>query len=221
VLELLLVRHGRTSHNVSNYMDTVPPGAPLDEEGLNQASRLAELLAAEPLVGLYASRATRSQQTAAAISARVGLPVTVLDGVHEVFVGDLEGLMGDDPLARYHEHFQAWAEGDRARPLPGGESAHDVERRFEASLRNVLDRHDGGVVVIVSHGGAIRIAVSALDPGVTTRMMLDGVLPNTGWVRLRAAEKSAEGRPSWRCVEWTGLTVPAVENERTNPNGHD
>jgi probable phosphoglycerate mutase len=207
-MELLLVRHGRTHHNVSNYMDTVPPGAPLDQEGLVQATLLAEQLADEPVVGLYASRAVRAQQTAAAISTRVGLPVQVLDGVHEVFVGQLEGLMGDVPLARYHEYFRAWAEGDRAKPLPGGESAQDVERRFDASLRSVLAQHDGGVVVVVSHGGAIRIAARALDPTVTTQMLLDGALPNTGWVRLRADPgATADGRPAWRCVEWTGLTL--------------
>jgi probable phosphoglycerate mutase len=213
MLELLLVRHGRTPHNVNHYMDTVPPGASLDAEGLAQADQLAERLAGEPVVGLYASRAVRTQQTAAPVSRRLGLPVQVLAGVHEVFVGDLEGLSGDGAMARYDEHFRTWAEGDRSVPIPGGESAYDVEGRFQSSLRPVLAEHSSGVVVVVSHGGAIRIVTRAIDPTVTTRMLLDGALPNVGWVRFRATGNgTAEGDPAWRCVDWTGLRLPVSDS---------
>lgn len=210
MLELLLVRHGRTRHNVANYMDTVPPGAPLDELGKEQARQLAERLASEPVVGVYASTAIRAQQTADAVAARLGLTAHILDGFHEVFVGDLEGTSGDGPLSRYEECARAWADGDRSRALPGGESAVDVATRFTRSLNDVLARHVEGLVVIVSHGGTIRIAASYLDPSVTSQMFIDGTLPNTGSVRLRP-DNTGPDSARWRCVEWTGVTLPPLE----------
>ena len=68
-MKLILARHGRTEGNVIKALDSRPPGMPLDEVGRAQAEELARRLAAKPLAAVYASRATRAQQTAAPIAA--------------------------------------------------------------------------------------------------------------------------------------------------------
>ncbi|MFN2494754.1 MAG: histidine phosphatase family protein, partial [Pseudonocardiaceae bacterium] len=79
-MRLVLVRHGETTANAAGVLDTRLPGCPLSEEGHRQAAELAQRLADEPVVAVYASRALRAQQTAAPVAARHGVAVQVLDG---------------------------------------------------------------------------------------------------------------------------------------------
>ncbi|MDN5914790.1 MAG: histidine phosphatase family protein [Pseudonocardia sp.] len=185
-LRLVLVRHGRTPSNVIRALDTALPGPPLDELGRAQAAAVAELFVDWPVRAVFASRATRAQQTAASIADRLGLPVTTLDGVHEIFVGELDGLADDASRALFGEIFASWWDGDPDRPQPGGESATDLRARFLADVERALHGIDSGTVVVVSHGAAIRLSCAALLQGreEAGRGRLSP-LPNTGRVVLR------------------------------------
>nr|BFE47103.1 hypothetical protein GCM10017745_05300 [Saccharothrix mutabilis subsp. capreolus] len=90
-MKLILVRHGETASNLKMALDSLPPGPPLTDAGLAQAAALGEALADVPVSAVYASAAVRAQQTAAPVAAAHGLAVEVLDGVQEIFCGDLEG----------------------------------------------------------------------------------------------------------------------------------
>ena len=211
-LRLLLVRHGQTLSNVEGIMDTAPPGAPLDETGRAQADRLAERLAGEDVVAVYASTAIRTQQTASPVAARHELAVIVRDGLREVDVGALEGMRGDEALAEYDAMVTQWAAGDLGVGLRGGgETAHDVLARYLATIEHVTANHSSGLVVVVSHGGAIRVAAMHLAGGLlTAEMMIEGALPNTGWVMFEAMSADAGTSTRWRCLEWTGLQVDSI-----------
>jgi len=87
-------------------------------------------MAVEPVTAVYASTAVRAQQTAAPLAARLGLSVEVVDGVHEVFCGDLEGRADEAAREMFDEVYTAWADGDLGRRLPGGESAIELRERF-------------------------------------------------------------------------------------------
>lgn len=185
-LRLVLVRHGRTPANVTRALDTALPGPGLDELGQAQAADVAELFADWPVRALFASRAVRAQQTAAAIAARLGLPVTTLDGVHEISVGELEGLADEASRTLFDEIFASWWDGDPDRPQPGGESATDLRDRFLPDVERALQGIDSGTVVLVSHGAAIRLCTGVLlAGGADAQRGRDNPLPNTGRVVLR------------------------------------
>jgi broad specificity phosphatase PhoE len=190
-VRLVLARHGRTAANVAHVLDSRPPGAPLDELGMEQAQRLATRLAERPLRAVYASRATRAQQTADRVAAAQGLAVEVVDGVHEVFMGDLEGRSDDAALATFDEVYAAWWRGDLDARLPGGESARDVRDRFLPAVDGIVDGIAGDVL-LVSHGAAIRLAAAALL-GETAETFY---VPNTGLVELR------RDRAGWVLESW-------------------
>ncbi|HEV7907890.1 MAG TPA: histidine phosphatase family protein [Pseudonocardiaceae bacterium] len=201
-MRLVLVRHGQTASNVAKVLDTLPPGPPLTELGEQQALDLAEALADEPVIAVYASTALRAQQTAAPVAARHGLQVKVVDGVHEVYVGELEGRTDRPSWEGYHRTVTAWAEGDLDFPFPGGESGRDVVDRFLTTVREIRERHEDGTVVLVSHGGAARMAALALAANVEPSLAENVLLPNTGRIALEA---DGDG---WRCVSWPGVELP-------------
>jgi broad specificity phosphatase PhoE len=160
-VRLILARHGRTAANVAKALDSRPPGMPLDEVGLAQAAALGRRLAGEPVTAVYASQATRAQQTAAPVAAAHRLDVVVLDGLQEVFIGDLEGRADVESRERFEETYRAWNRGELDAHLPGGESALDLRARFVPAVA-AIRAAASGTAVLVSHGAAIRLGVGAL-----------------------------------------------------------
>lgn len=177
---LILARHGQTAANVTKALDSRPPGAPLNELGLTQAAALGERLAGEAVSAVYASTATRAQQTAAPVAAAHGFDVQIVDGVQEVFCGDLEGRSDGRARELFDETYHAWWNGDLDAHLPGGESAHDLRSRYVPVVESIT-AGARDTVVLVSHGAAIRLAAAALlGDTAETRYV-----PNTGLVILR------------------------------------
>lgn len=194
---LVLVRHGRTPSNVRHALDTALPGPSLDELGRSQAEEVAGLLSGWPVRAVYASHATRARETAAPIAARLGLPVELLPGVHEVFVGDLDSRTDGPARAEFDAIFASWWDGDPDRRMPAGESARDLWDRYLPDLARVgggdPDAPASGAVVVVSHGAAIRLAALALlggedgsgAPRPDARDGRNRPVPNSGRVVLR------------------------------------
>ncbi|MFI9381020.1 histidine phosphatase family protein [Kutzneria sp. NPDC052558] len=204
-LRLVLVRHGQTPSNVIGSLDSRPPGPPLTELGRAQAAAVGEALAALPVVAVYASVAVRAQETAAPIAAAHGLPVQVAEGIHEAFVGDLECLNDPDSLRTFFDVFHRWTRDlDLDVPMPGGESAQQVLDRFLPVVADIRARHSDGVVVLVSHGAAIRITSFALSPNVDAELADQHLIDNCGRVVLEVDGTSPTG---WRCLEWAGIPV--------------
>jgi len=200
-LRLVLARHAQTTANAEGILDTRLPGYPLTGEGHHQAAELAERLAGEPVVAVYASRALRARQTARPVAARHGLAAQVLTGVHEVCIGDLEGCQAPDAHQRLHELYHTWHDGDLDQARPGGESAKQVLDRYLADVAAIRSAHRGGTAVLVSHGAATRLAVVALAANVDGAFAAVRLLSNTATVLLQA-----DGT-GWRCLRWDDIEL--------------
>lgn len=194
---LILARHGQTDSNIAKVLDSVPPGPPLNPLGQAQAAALGRRLADEPVAVVHASMAVRAQQTAAPVAAAHELAVDAVDGVHEVFCGDLEGRADDEARERFDDVYAAWWKGDLDAHLPGGESALDLRARFLPVIERIT-AEAGGTVVLVSHGAAIRVAAGALLGDAVETLYV----PNTGLVILTSTDGG------WTLEHWD--TAPSV-----------
>ncbi|MER6074116.1 histidine phosphatase family protein [Streptomyces sp. NPDC001817] len=201
-MRLLLVRHSETPSNVRHLLDTGVPGPALTPLGEAQAAALPEALADEDIEALYASTLLRTQLTAAPLAAARGLEVIVRDGIREVSAGDLEMLPGESTEGRaYMRTIFAWAAGDTARCIPGGESGDQALARYDAVIGEAA-ASGAGTVAMVSHGAAIRLWTAARAHNVDVPFAAARPLGNTGVVVL-------EGSPSdgWKALSWEGTTV--------------
>jgi broad specificity phosphatase PhoE len=200
-VRLLLIRHGQTEGNLRGALDTALPGPPLTELGHSQAADLAFRLSEEPIVAVYASQATRAQQTAAPLAAQFSLEVQVVDGVHEVVAGDLEGATDHESIRTYMETVRRWTLGELTPSLPGGESGTSVRTRMLDAVGRLRAKHEqadpDGVIALVSHGGAIRLSAEWLAPNVHADVANAALIPNTGLVELNALPDG-----QWRCLSW-------------------
>lgn len=200
-LRLVLIRHGQTTANAEGVLDTRPPGRPLTDEGHRQAAELALRLADEPVVAVYASRSLRTQQTARPIAAQHGLVAQILDGVHEVFIGDLEGRQTPEAHRTLHELYRAWHTGDLEAARPGGESGKQVLDRYLADVAAIRSAHRHGTAVLVSHGAAIRLAVVALAANIDGAFAEPRYLANAASILLEADVTG------WRCLRWDDIEL--------------
>lgn len=144
--ELLLVRHGETDWNADGRLQG-HTDRPLSEFGRRQARQLAEELAGEELEAIYASDLARARETAEIVGDRLGLAVVLDSELREKDWGTWEGLTP--------------AERDRVEFV--GESTEAHQERTLRALRRVSERHpDGGRVLVVTHGGSMRRAQTAV-----------------------------------------------------------
>ena len=205
-MRLLLVRHGQTSGNTRGALDTALPGPPLTELGQEQARALAERLGGEPIVAVYASQATRAQQTAAPLAEALGLEVQVIEGVKEVAAGDLEDHTSRESIELYMKTVRRWTLGELDARIPGGESGAEVRSRMLRAAGELRAKHedDGpdATVVLVSHGGAIRLGSEWLASNVPPELANSALIPNTAFVELLA-----EPDGGWRCLSWVGTAL--------------
>ncbi|MFJ3863217.1 histidine phosphatase family protein [Streptomyces nigra] len=201
-MRLLLVRHGQTTANVDYLLDTAPPGAPLTPLGEQQAAALPDALADEDIEAVYASTLIRTQATAAPLAAARGLDVRVRDGIREVSAGDMELLDGHAEEAEpYMRTVFAWAAGDTALRMPGGESGDEALGRYDAVIAEAA-ASGAGTVAIVSHGAAIRMWTAARAANVDVAFAASHPLQNTGVVILEGAPGEA-----WKALSWAGAVV--------------
>ena len=118
-MRLLLIRHGQTPANVLGLLDTAHPGPGLTALGERQANAVAEALRAREIDGIFASTLVRTQLTALPFA-----PATVVDGLHEIEAGDLEGRSDRVSARTYLETAFAWGSGNLDARMPGATDGH-------------------------------------------------------------------------------------------------
>jgi len=145
--QVYLIRHGLPDFPGGKGMCIGTTDIPMGEKGLAQAAEMAEKL--PPVTAVYSSPLTRAVQTAHAI----GLPITVLEDLRELYAGEWDGLTFDQIRQRYPELYAARA-NDLTLPLPGAEDPNQGLTRFSAAMEAAAQAAPGDFAV-VAHGGII------------------------------------------------------------------
>ncbi|GAA4919065.1 putative phosphoglycerate mutase [Actinomycetospora succinea] len=215
-LRLVLARHGQTPSNVAHVLDTVLPGPPLTDLGRAQAHALGRELAegAEGRVAaIYHSPARRAVETAALVAEHLDLEPIEVTGVHEVQVGELEGRNDEPAVTEFRGVVDRWLDGDLDARHRGGESGRDLLNRYVPVVADLRERHpEGGTIVLVSHGAALRLAAQELVEGVGTPPRDEEHVGNCGRVVLRPRGSG------WELVAWRSA-VPGGLPATDDPTG--
>jgi len=158
---LYLVRHGATALSAENRFSGAV-GVDLSDEGCRQTERLAERLAREGICAVYSSPLGRALQTAELLARPLGLDPQPRDGLREISHGRWEGLSRAEVEARFPGEYEAWEADPFTFAPEGGESGVAVLARALPVLREIVVRHDGQRVLVVSHKATLRLLLSSL-----------------------------------------------------------
>ena len=160
---ILLARHGETDWNrIGRWQGHADP--PLNATGRRQAAELAERLARDGIVAIYASDLQRASETARVVGTRLGLGVVEDAELREIDVGSWSGLTRAEVAKRFPDGFARWQAGDIGHD---GEAREQLTARVVAAVERIAGAHEGATVLVVTHGGAIRALRrhAAGDPG--------------------------------------------------------
>jgi len=162
MLTIHLVRHGETEASSEHRFCGVSE-CDLTERGRRQVEAVAERCAAKgDWRAVYTSPSGRCRLLADAVGTRAGVAVTVADGLHEIDHGAWDGRSEAQIQAEQPEAFAAYSRHPDVYGAPGGEIGYQVAARAMPVIEHIVETHDDGDVLVVSHKGTIRIVVCAL-----------------------------------------------------------
>ena len=159
---LWLVRHGESTWNVLGLAQGHTDVPALTERGVEQARRCARVLTGKPVATIVSSDLQRAAQTALPISRLLHRPVTYDRRLRERCLGSAEGAP-HALVSPAHLGIERGRVVDADAAPAGGETVRQFYARLTAGLNELLSAHPDGDLVVVCHGGVVRVVLAWLD----------------------------------------------------------
>ena len=157
--QLFLVRHGTTVQTQERRYSGVSDVG-LAELGVRQVRLVGEFFRSKEFGLIYSSPLKRCVATAGAISTASDVCVESLAGLGEINFGLWEGLTFEEIQKAYPEQLKCWCENPNAFTFPKGESVCEFYKRVLGAMEIILA--GTGDVVVVAHGGSLRVMICNL-----------------------------------------------------------
>ncbi|MGH7314801.1 MAG: histidine phosphatase family protein [Candidatus Rokuibacteriota bacterium] len=152
---LLLARHGQSVSNAVRRFQGAQDVA-LSPLGVRQAEALRLAVGRRRLVHVYASPLERARRTAEIAMGGLDVPMTVVDDLRELSLGEWEGCTVEEIQTRPGDPYAQWVRDPVLCLPPGGEPLAEVQARVLRATARIASGHpNGDDVLIVSHGGVI------------------------------------------------------------------
>lgn len=184
-----LLRHGECEggHVYRGSLDL-----PLNETGWQQLRGKAEGFTG--WTRIVTSPLQRCAHFATELAARCERPLQVVDAFREVHFGDWEGrLIADVWREQGSDVRRFFSDPVNAAP-PNGEPLHAFEQRVVAGWNALLQGHRGEHVLLVAHGGTIRVLLAQVLAMPLTRIAnLDVPYASASRVRIHHGGREQDG----------------------------
>ncbi|WP_109432372.1 histidine phosphatase family protein [Aggregatibacter segnis] len=174
-LTFYFVRHGRTLWNEQGLLQGFGNSA-LTELGVKGAKQTGAALQHIPFVAAYSSCLQRTIDTAQYILGERDVPLFQHKGLNEQYFGSWEGLPVEK-LRSLEEFNQMLKDAANYKAQSnGGETFEQLAKRAMKALQDIIQVHDQGNILVVSHGHTLRLLLA--------------LLAGTGWQEHRHEGKS-------------------------------
>jgi broad specificity phosphatase PhoE len=147
-----LARHGRTALNAEGRLRGLSD-PPLDDIGVAEATRLAEVLVTKNPTVVISSPLQRAVTTGEVIGSAAGVPVSIDIRLNDRDYGPMTGERRDEVERRYGSIDAA----------PGVEPLAALADRARAAFPELIAEHETGPVVLVSHDAFNRALLGQID----------------------------------------------------------
>jgi probable phosphoglycerate mutase len=161
-LTLYFLRHGETTSSRDDAFAGSKLEVALTPAGQAMAEAFAAVYRSLEWQAIYASPMRRTVATAQPLCAALKREMELRDGLKEMGFGLWEGLLPKAVQQDYPEDYLRWSTDPAWFPPTGGETAHAVARRAMPVIEEIIERFNGGNVLVVSHKTTIRIMLCSL-----------------------------------------------------------
>ncbi|WP_322797272.1 histidine phosphatase family protein [Tepidiforma sp.] len=181
--ELLVIRHAETYGNIEGrfcgHSET-----DLTPRGIDQARALGLRLRGQQFDAAASSDLSRALLTARHALEHHPTPLEPAPDarLREMHYGEWEALPASEIAKSQADLLREFFTG-RRHAAPGGETIQQVRERTAAAVRDLVDRYQGGRLVVVSHGNAIMALLAELL-GLPLERTWSFAVANTSVTRL-------------------------------------
>ncbi len=151
---IYLVRHGETEWNLSGRWQG-HADSPLTERGETQARALGERFKLQRFDGCFVSDLGRAVRTADLVLGPSRINYETDERLRERDLGVMQGLTTKEMEERCSEIYQSFRQNGPDYQIPEGESFRQFYLRSADALEDYVNRHNGGRVLLVTHGGVL------------------------------------------------------------------
>lgn len=159
---IYLVRHAEAEGNlyrrVHGWYDSL-----ITDNGYRQIAALTHRFESISVDAVYSSDLFRTRTTAGAIHCPKGLPLITRRSLREVNMGIWEDRAWGELAQVDAEQLAFFNATDPRWQVEGGETYQELRMRIAAALWQIAKNHPSQTVAVVSHGTAIRCALSELQ----------------------------------------------------------
>ena len=156
----ILIRHGETLWTQEKrYQGSTDTS--LSREGRKKIHGLAQTFRRGDADLIYTSTLRRSKESGEIIAKAMGKKIVEDARINEIGFGSWEGKTAQDLLAENDPVYKKWMKG-RWVTAPGGESLQSLRKRVKAFLSYCEKKYKDKTIVVVLHGGTIRMILLEL-----------------------------------------------------------
>lgn len=209
---IYLARHGQTEWNIARRAQG-RLNSPLTEQGIQQAKKLAKKLKSLKIDQIYTSASGRAVQTAIYLRGDRDITIIRTNDLMEISLGKWEGQKWSeieatfpDELKLINDHPEKYTAQESQ-----GETFYQAQDRLTNFMNEILSKHVGESVLLVSHALAIKVIVNYFRGG-SMQTLWEG--PDAHWAslyQLRFSEKDVhilfEGETVARCAKFKNATL--------------
>lgn len=159
--KIYFVRHGESEWNIINKVQG-QKNSLLTDNGKEQAEKLANRLKNHNIDIIYSSDLTRAYETAVTIGNKKNMEPIVNKNLQEMNFGIWEGMLFSDIKSKYKEDYLKWVKSPELLEIPEGENIQDLEKRVGKEIKQIIEKHKGQNILIVSHGTALKTMILSL-----------------------------------------------------------
>jgi len=157
---VILIRHGECEGNIKGIFRG-RTDFPLNERGLIQAQDLAQELKNFPIKYIYSSPLSRAMQTAEIIGKTCGVEVKIEEQFNNIELGSWEGHYKKEIEKQYPEEWKLWVGNPEKLQVENMETLYEVQKRAKTCLDNLVSKHKGETLAIVSHRAVLKPLIAA------------------------------------------------------------
>jgi alpha-ribazole phosphatase len=157
-MKVFLLRHLETEATAGRCIGQ--SDVALSEKGRADVAKVVEKVKALVPNVIISSDLMRCRVLAEALAKEVKVDVVFESAWREVNFGKWEGKRWEEIYAKDRTHYEAWAKDFVTFAPPKGESFVNFQKRIAREL-NALQTHQAETLVVITHAGAIRAAISS------------------------------------------------------------
>jgi broad specificity phosphatase PhoE len=201
--KLYFVRHGEGIDNIARKFSYKRVDSSLTARGVLQAQQTAGFLKNKEIKdpAVYSSAMKRAYETGQIIAEKLRCEFIVIEGFHEVNVGDLEDKdFNDENWAVYQGVVSEWFAGNKHAAIPGGEDYFTMWGRMRAGLEQIFLGRSGSNVILAGHAGIFIATLKELCPELDAAWLQNAECYNCSITELDLW--TVDGELRGRLIDW-------------------